>query len=134
MAQVPVPSLIPKHSWTARLVLAGAAALILISGALNLRPFAATLLAGEQAAPAITKLETGETPLDRTIAALQEALRDGDPLTLSRNSAQLGHSYLQKARETGDSSYYPKAEALFSQALTGDASNVDALVGLGTLA
>lgn len=134
MAQVPVPSPIPKHPWTARLVLAGAAALLLTSGALNLRPLASTFLAGEQAAPAISNLETGATPLDRTIAVLQEALRDGNALTQSRNAAQLGHAYLQKARETGDSSYYPKAEALFGQTLESDETNVDALVGMGTLA
>jgi tetratricopeptide (TPR) repeat protein len=134
MAQVPVPSLISQHPWTSRLVLAGASALVLTSGALNLRPLASTLLAGEQAAPAITNLASAETPLDRIISALQDALRDGDPLTQGRNAAQLGHAYLQKARGTGDSSYYPKAETLFSQALESDASDVDALVGMGTLA
>ena len=72
--------------------------------------------------------------VDRSIAALQDALRSGDALTQSRNAAQLGHAYLQKARETGDSSYYPKAEALFRQALASDEANVDALVGMGTLA
>ncbi len=134
MAQVPLPSPITKHPWTSRLVLAGAAALILTSGALNLQPLASKLLAGEQVAPVAINVGTGETPLDRTIAALQESLRNGDPLTLSRNAAQLGHAYLQKARETGDSSYYPKAESLFSQSLDSDAENVDALVGMGTLA
>lgn len=134
MAQVPVPSLISQHPWTARLALAGAAALILTSGALNLRPLASTLLAGEQAAPAIVTSDVAATPLDRTIAALQDALREGDALTQSRNAAQLGHAYLQKARETGDSSYYPKAEALFSQSLASDTGNVDAMVGMGTLA
>jgi tetratricopeptide (TPR) repeat protein len=134
MAQVPVPSLISQHPWTARLVLAGAAALVLTSGALNLRPLASTLLAGEQAAPTSSTSSVPETALDRSITALQDALRDGDPLTQSRNAAQLGHAYLQKARETGDSSYYPKAETLFTQSLAGDASNVDALAGMGTLA
>ena len=46
----------------------------------------------------------------------------------------LGQAYLQKARETGDPGYYPKAEALFQQALASDRDDVDAMVGLGTLA
>ena len=134
MAQLPAPFPNAKHSWTTRVILPGAAALLLLSGALNLRPLASTLLAGEQAAPAPTTLNDAGTPLDRSIAALQNALRSGDALTQSRNAAQLGHAYLQKARETGDSSYYPKAEALFRQALASDEANVDALVGMGTLA
>lgn len=134
MAQVPVLSPILQRPGTARLILVGAAALIIASGALNLRPLASTLRAGEQAAPAVPTSDVSATPLDRSIAALQDALRAGDPQTLSRNSAQLGHAYLQKARETGDSSYYPKAESLFSQSLAGDPHNVDSLVGMGTLA
>src|SRR5262249_14728947 len=42
--------------------------------------------------------------------------------------------YLQKVRETGDPSYYPKAEELFKHALDRDKNDVDAMVGLGTLA
>ena len=134
MAHFPVLSSLSQYARTSRLALAGAAALLLLSGALNMRPLASMLLAGEQAAPAITNLETGATPLDRTIAALQDALRNGDSRAESQNAAQLGHAYLQKARETGDSSYYPKADGLFTQSLEGDAGNVDALVGKGTLA
>lgn len=134
MTQVPAPSPTLQRPWTARLTLAAAAALVVTSGALNLRPLASTILAGEQAPPAVTAPNSMESPLDRTITALQNALRGGDSVTQSRNAAQLGHAYLQKARETGDSSYYPKAEALFSQSLAASASNVDALVGMGTLA
>ncbi len=57
------------------------------SGAPQLQPLASTLLAGEQAAPAITNRASAETPLDRTISALQDALSDGDPLTQGRNAA-----------------------------------------------
>jgi tetratricopeptide (TPR) repeat protein len=46
----------------------------------------------------------------------------------------LGQAYLQKARETGDPGYYPKAETLFQQALARDGNDIDAMVGLGTLA
>jgi tetratricopeptide (TPR) repeat protein len=46
----------------------------------------------------------------------------------------LGQAYLQKARETGDPGYYPKAETLFHQALATNAADGEAMVGLGTLA
>ena len=46
----------------------------------------------------------------------------------------LGQAYLQKARETGDPGYYPKAETLFQQALAANGDDVEAIVGLGTLA
>ena len=46
----------------------------------------------------------------------------------------LGQAYLQKARETGDPGYYPKAETLFQQALAANGDDVEAMVGLGTLA
>jgi tetratricopeptide (TPR) repeat protein len=48
--------------------------------------------------------------------------------------ASLGGSYLQKARDTGDPGYYSRAERSFAAALRRDPSNVDALLGAGTLA
>ena len=46
----------------------------------------------------------------------------------------LGAAYLQKARDTGDPSYYGKAQAVFDEALRRDPQNVEALIGAGTLA
>src|SRR5215204_894078 len=46
----------------------------------------------------------------------------------------LGAAYLQKARESGDPSYYPRAEAALTQALSLDPNNADTLISLGTLA
>ncbi|HEX5691015.1 MAG TPA: hypothetical protein VFX76_13470, partial [Roseiflexaceae bacterium] len=46
----------------------------------------------------------------------------------------LGAAYLQRSRETGDPSYYGKAEAVFAEAIKRDPQNVDALVGQGALA
>jgi tetratricopeptide (TPR) repeat protein len=72
------------------------------------------------------------TALDDQIVALQDTLR-ADP-DQSASAALLGLAYLQKVRETGDPSYYPKAETLFKQALDRDKNNLEALIGLGTLA
>jgi len=48
--------------------------------------------------------------------------------------AVLGAAYVQRARETGDPTYYAKAEAAFDEALKRDPQNVEALIGKGTLA
>ena len=49
-------------------------------------------------------------------------------------ATQLGLAYLQVTRETGDPTYYPKAETLFTQALDQDERDFAAMVGIGTLA
>jgi tetratricopeptide (TPR) repeat protein len=48
--------------------------------------------------------------------------------------AQLGLAYLQQVRETGDPSYYPRAEGTFEQALRLDPNDFTATSGLGSLA
>jgi tetratricopeptide (TPR) repeat protein len=48
--------------------------------------------------------------------------------------AVLGAAYLQKARDTGDPTFYGKAEAVIGAALKRDPQNVEALIGAGTLA
>ncbi len=48
--------------------------------------------------------------------------------------ATLGAAYLQRARETGDPSYYGKAAAVLDEALKRDPQNVEALIGKGALA
>jgi tetratricopeptide (TPR) repeat protein len=48
--------------------------------------------------------------------------------------AALGDAYLARARETGDPSFYTRAERAFGAALRRDARDVGALVGAGTLA
>src|SRR5262249_32305325 len=48
--------------------------------------------------------------------------------------ATLGAAYLQRVRETGDPSYYSKAEAVFDEALKRDPQNMEALIGEGGLA
>ena len=46
----------------------------------------------------------------------------------------LAGAYLQKVREAGDPSYYPKVETLLNRALAHDASNAEATTLMGTLA
>jgi tetratricopeptide (TPR) repeat protein len=68
---------------------------------------------------------------ERAISVLQEKLK-ADPGNADLN-ASLGQAYLQKARETGDPSYYPKSEELFTRALTAKPDHVQALVGQASL-
>lgn len=48
--------------------------------------------------------------------------------------AVLGAAYLQKARDTGDPTFYGKAQAVVDTAIKRDPHNVDALIVAGTLA
>jgi tetratricopeptide (TPR) repeat protein len=50
-----------------------------------------------------------------------------------RASDELADAYLQKVREVGDPSYYPKVEALFRAALQHDPADLEATTQMGTL-
>jgi tetratricopeptide (TPR) repeat protein len=69
---------------------------------------------------------------DQRIATYQRAVRDG--IGGAQGYALLGGAYLQKNRETGDPSYYSRAERSFDAALRRDPSNLNAVLGAGTLA
>ncbi len=69
---------------------------------------------------------------DKQVAALQQYLA-GQPNDAAR-TVQLGDAYLQKARESGDPAYYPRAEAAFTRALELDPNSFQAMVGMGSLA
>ncbi|MDP9384774.1 MAG: hypothetical protein M3P50_06020 [Actinomycetota bacterium] len=77
------------------------------------------------------ELSAGATPAERidALEKLVRADRGGAPL-----ANQLGEAYLQKGRETGDPSYYGRAEALFLRARRIAPRDADAVIGLGTLA
>jgi tetratricopeptide (TPR) repeat protein len=125
-----------------RLLIAALAAIALISGVLNIRPALESVSGAGAMAPsgpsAIEALigtpERPQTALDARIQSLQETLRGDDERAHGPAATMLGQAYLQKARETGEPGYYPKAETLFQQALAGDGDDVEAMVGLGTLA
>jgi tetratricopeptide (TPR) repeat protein len=69
---------------------------------------------------------------ERAIPVLQEKLK-ADSGNADLN-ASLGQAYLQKARETGDPSYYMKSEELFKHALAAKPDHVQALIGQASLA
>lgn len=124
-----------------RLALAALAALALLTGALNVRSlfgdgdgkaWDADLAVPSAADRLVGAPMRAPTKLDGQIQALQDTLRD-DPDN-GRAATRLGQAYLQKARETGDPSYYPKAELLFGQAMEADAADVEAMVGQGAVA
>lgn len=68
---------------------------------------------------------------DRGIGALQERLRQRSS---PAGQTQLALGYLRKARETGDPTYYSRADGLLQQAYEQAPGDPDILIGLGTLA
>lgn len=79
-----------------------------------------------------TSLAAAARSTDARISQLQRAAR----ATGRRPSvlAALGLAYLQKVRETGDASYYARADAVLRDALRREPANLDALLGAGQLA
>ena len=63
----------------------------------------------------------------RSVAAVREQPSDADDLVA------LGSALLQKARETGDTSYYRRADQALARALASDASNAGAYTTRGAL-
>ena len=69
---------------------------------------------------------------DRLIWDTQEVLRE-NPNSVDAY-AVLASLYVQKARDTGDPSFYAKAQSVLDEALKRDPQNVETLIGAGTLA
>ena len=122
---------VPRHTFAWKL---GAAAITFLAVLLSLqmlRGSTPTPSPGEAAISARGAALPGASTDDR-VEALQAQVEDtpSDP----EGYGQLGLAYLQKARESGDSSFYTKAEGVFQQALSLDAENFTATSGLGSLA
>ena len=103
------------------LVVAGlVAALTLGSAAVFGGPSGAPAATGPAGAPAAG------------VAGLQKRLRE-QPHDAA-GWASLGLAYVDRARVTGDTSYYPKADGVLRRSLTEEPGNPGALAGLGALA
>jgi tetratricopeptide (TPR) repeat protein len=117
--------------WTTPLVVL--AALLLVLGVANGSD--APDLQGDPSAAgvgddAIVAASGGDT--EKLIADLQNAVRESPDD--AGNYALLGDAYYQRARETGDPTYYAKAQGALDEALRLSPDDVTATVGLGTLA
>ena len=69
---------------------------------------------------------------DQLVASLQDHLRVSP--ADERGYATLGAAYLQKVRESGDTAYYGKAEAVLRKAVSLGPTDFEALASLGVLA
>ena len=103
-----------------------AATLAVLALAVNRRPDAPASAAGPAFVPATSQ------STDARIASLQAVVKaqPKDP----RGYASLAQAYLQKVRETGDASFYTRADAVLETALRLDPRSADAAVVAGTLA
>src|SRR5262249_6255711 len=104
-----------------------------LGGALGL---AVTRYSATPQAPALAterlREAASQRPVDKTdqlIWDYQQRVRQNPEDVQSY--AVLGAAYVQKARDTGDPTYYGKAQAVFDQALKRDPQNVEALIGAG---
>lgn len=68
---------------------------------------------------------------DHQVAQAQELLRSRPDSVVGMN--QLAQAYLQKVREVGDPSYYPKVESLLTAAISTDPANFDSTTLMGVL-
>ena len=76
--------------------------------------------------------EFGSADTVSLVQRLQDQARSRP--TDARTQALLGLAYSQRARETGDPAFYTRAEAVLRRAHRLDATDVDALTGLGGVA
>jgi tetratricopeptide (TPR) repeat protein len=115
-------------------VAALAATVTLLSGALRGSHSSGALAARPSASPAtdLAGSRSGTADTTTLVAGLQQRLkeRSGD----AQGYASLGLAYQQRARETGDPSWYPRSERALHRALRLEPENAVAVGGLGSLA
>src|SRR5262245_62112035 len=109
------------------------AALVLFGGVLRESPSAgASALPAERVAAAFDPAFSSAQNARSLVLRLQQHLRQSPDDAASH--ALLGLAYEQRARETGDSAYYPRAEIVLRRSLELDAENAAAYSGLASLA
>ncbi|HVD12362.1 MAG TPA: hypothetical protein VNB46_03915 [Gaiellaceae bacterium] len=115
-------------------VAALAAAVTLLSGALRGSPSSGALAAAPEAPTDAGLVDGGSGTADTTalVAGLQQRLKRSP--RDAQGYALLGLAYQQRARETGDPSWYPRSERALRRASRLDPENAVAVGGLGSLA
>ncbi len=108
----------------------GAAALVLAS-VVAYRTLQPTLAPSAQTSAAEQAAQTSATAQDH-IQQLQQRLKANPNDTTAY--AQLGMSMLARVRETADPQLYVQSEQAFNEALKRDPNQIDALIGMGSLA
>jgi tetratricopeptide (TPR) repeat protein len=121
------PNLIHRLSWIAAPLVAFAGLLAVL-----------TLVNGSSAPPPTPAVEDGSGDLAARgdTAALIEGLRDAARAAPTDAEAQtaLGDAYYQRSRETGDRSFYARANRAYDAALASDPESFTALAGQATVA
>ena len=116
---------------TATLFAAGA--FVLFGGVLRESPSAgASALPAERVAVAFDPAFSSAQNAAALVLRLQQQIRQSPDDAASH--ALLGLAYQQRARETGDAAYYPRAETVLRRALELDDENAVAFSGLAALA
>ncbi len=107
--------------------------LVLLVGGLAVAGLSVPERPSDGPSAALPAIDPGAGPAGQNLARLQQAAR-ADPEDW-RAWAALGSAYVEEARATGASSWYPSAEAAFDRSLAlNPARNADASAGMGALA
>jgi tetratricopeptide (TPR) repeat protein len=118
-----------KRHRTGLLLLAAAATMAFVA------TFVVLTLVNSGSGPAPARQLDGAAPArttDGQIAQLQAQVRKAPKQ--AGLWAELGETYLQKVRETGDASFYTRADGVLRRALALEPQGLEGLVGAGTLA
>lgn len=78
--------------------------------------------------PALPAQPFNDSEISKLEAKLKQDTNDWKALD------QLGYAYIQKARDTGDPSYYGRAQGVLEKAMAINPADPDAVIGLGSLA
>ena len=116
-----------------RLLVAAAVVALLVAGSYAYRALSTAPAAPDSAVQAalLSDAPAAAAFTDQLVATLQEHLRLSP--ADERGYATLGAAYLQKARESGDTAYYVKADAVLKKAIALQPADFEALASQGVL-